>query len=157
MTKKQSGQAAATAFQSAINEVMPKLIDALDGATAGVTLAIVESINAVKIGVHTGYLVEYLNARKWQDIGWELGAISYDVTQAFEGESSVTIDGETFDFIAVKPEQQRRLASISDSTPNSRNTSILSGPNAFKLYIEGILSQVDFTFRMQHFDMECIN
>lgn len=65
MTKKQSGQAAATAFQSAINEVMPKLIDALDGATAGVTLAIVESINAVKIGVHTGYLVEYLNARKW--------------------------------------------------------------------------------------------
>jgi len=136
------------------------MIEGLDETTAGIVLAIVEFINVVKIGVHTGYLVEYINARNWEHIGWEIGAILFDLVQAVKGETSFTIGGHTYDFIEVNPEQQRLLASsasIDESIPNARNTSIIYGPDAFKLYIEGILSQIDSTYSSHQVNMECIN
>lgn len=78
---------------------MPKMIDSLDAATGGASLAAIESVNAVKIGTHIGYLISYIENNNYQNIGWEMGAIAYDVTLAVEGESSVTIEGETFTFL----------------------------------------------------------
>lgn len=91
-----------TVVQKVIDDTMPELVDALDAASGGISYAALEAGNAAKIGTHVGYLISYFKSKSYQNIGWELGAIAFDITQAIKGESSVTIDGETFDFVEVK-------------------------------------------------------
>jgi len=75
------------------------LIDALDAATDGISEVAVEVFNAVKIAWHIGHLYSYYKKKDFTNIGYEMGAIAFDISQAVKGESSVTIAGETFDFI----------------------------------------------------------
>jgi len=86
-------------MQKVINDEMPELVDSLDAATDGATLDAMEAADVAKIGTHIGYLTTYLKSKKYEKIGWELGAIAYDITLAVKGETSATIDGKTYNFI----------------------------------------------------------
>lgn len=99
---KKHGEAKKTAVQKVIDDVMPKMLDALGLATGDVSYAAIEAANVMKIGVHTGYLVSYYKCKNFNNIGWELGSICYDLTQAVRGISSVTVQGRTFDFHEVQ-------------------------------------------------------
>jgi len=75
------------------------MIDALGVATGGISEGALEVFNAAKVAWHIDYLYSYYKKKDYTNIGWEMGAIAYDITKAIEGESSVTIDGETFNLI----------------------------------------------------------
>lgn len=102
IVKEKNGTKAETEMQKVINDVMPKLVDSLDELTDGATLVAMEVADVAKIGTHIGYLTTYLKSKKYEKIGWELGAIAYDITLAVKGETSATIDGKTYNFIEVK-------------------------------------------------------
>lgn len=85
-----------------LNDVLPKLLNSLGLATDGASVAAIQTVNAVKLGVHIGYLISYIEKNNYQNIGWEMGAIAFDVTQAVEGESSITVDGQTFSFLGLE-------------------------------------------------------
>jgi len=82
-----------------VDQAMPAMIDALGVATGGISEGALEVFNAAKVAWHIDYLYSYYKKKDYTNIGWEMGAIAYDITKAIEGESSVTIEGETFDFI----------------------------------------------------------
>jgi hypothetical protein len=109
---KKKGAAAKDATVQLIDEAVPDMIDALGAATGGISVAVIEAFDAAKVGFHIAYLYDYYKKKDYTNIGWEMGAIAYDITQAVQGKSSVTIDGETFNFIEV--DQMKRK--LSDSS-----------------------------------------
>jgi len=99
---KKKGEAAKTAAQDIINQAVPAMIDALGAATGGISEAAVEVFDAAKVAWHIDYLYSYYKKKDYTNIGWEMGAMAFDITQAVQGKSSLTIEGETFDFIDTK-------------------------------------------------------
>lgn len=149
------GAAAKTAVVKVVDEAVPEMIDALGAATGGISEAALEVFNAAKVAWHIDYLYSYYKKKDYTNIGWEMGAIAYDITQAIEGKSSVTIEGETFDFIDTKvierSQQRRSLASsgnhdeeISQSSISSfKNLGVTKGPTAHEMYIKAFYASVD--------------
>lgn len=105
LTSKTSGAAKATLLQQVINEAMPAATAAFDTAVAAELGTVLEVADIAKIGAHTDDLISYYKSKDYKNIGWEIGAIAYDVTQALEGKSSVTIDGETFNLLEVNDQK----------------------------------------------------
>lgn len=85
-----------------VNEAMPKMIDSLDAATGGLSLVAIEVIDFGKIGVHATALWGYYASGDYVNVGWELGAITYDIIEAAEGQTSVTVGDHTYDLISVE-------------------------------------------------------
>lgn len=103
---KKKGAAAKTTVQKVVEEAVPDMINALGAATGGISEAALEAFNAAKTAWHLCYLMDYFHKKDYVNIGWEMGAMAFDITQAVQGKSSVTIEGETFNFIGL--DQQKR-------------------------------------------------
>jgi len=83
----------ATAVESTIKDFA---IDATDPAV----WVFSEALDAIKILVHAGHLWSYYDDDNYKDMGWEIGAILYDIIEAIEGKTSISIGGNDISFIS---------------------------------------------------------
>jgi len=105
---KKKGAAAKSKMLQVIDKAVPDMITSLGAATGGISEASIEAFNSGKVAFHLGYLFDYFHKKDFQNIGYEMGAIAFDISQAVEGQSSVSIKGETFNFASIQ--QRRSLA-----------------------------------------------
>jgi len=59
-----------------------------------------EALDAIKIMVHAGYLWSYYEDDNYKEMGYEIGAILYDIMDAIEGKTSISIGDNDISFIS---------------------------------------------------------
>jgi hypothetical protein len=83
----------ATAVESTLKDFA---VDATDPAV----WAFSEALDAIKILVHAGYLWSYYDDDNYKEMGYEVGAILYDIMDAMEGKTSISIGDNDISFIS---------------------------------------------------------